>query len=290
VNLDPDSGNLYVTTGDQIIVVDPKARSVTQRIDVPNGAGGAIAFDPQTKSAWVERGGCLDDGSTDAECRVISIVDTTTNKVTNTLAISDPVKAIAADPDLRRILVVSGPTNLSTPDSITAIDADGRDTISTTRLLFSAEDVTVDTSAHRAVVTGLKGAAIITTNDLRQIDLALDPDTMKVESAVDNSSNHGLIAWGNTLASVDVATGTVGDQYPFSLGVGSDQLAIDPMGYIVFLDSQNDEVRVFDAKGKSTGAIGRTGNHPVSLAVDPVSGTVYTANNGGQSLSIIERS
>lgn len=289
VAVDPVSGMLYVTTGDEILVVDPQDEIIAARIGVPNGASGAIAIDPPSNTLWAEYGICLDDGRYDAECRVISVVDTRTNTVVDTVNVQDPVKAIAADPDRRRILVATGPTDYGEPDTLIAIDADSRRELTAVNLTFSAERICVDPGAGRAIVSGLRGTTMFDTEDLDEIDLGLRPDSNKVIAAVDSSSSRALVAWSTTLVFIDTATGIVGERHPFSVGVGSNELAIDPMGYLIFSDSENSEVRVFDAKATSTGALIKVGQQPISLAVDPVSGTVYTADNAGQSLSIVPR-
>lgn len=228
------------------------------------GAGGKIAFDPPTRTAWAEHALCLDDGSYDAQCRVLSLLDTNTKSVTATVSVAQPVKTLAADPGARRILVVSRTTDYSSPDTLSAIDADSRKEILTVPLSFSAEDIVIDPETHHALITGLRGATMVDTRDLTEMDLGLDPTSNRVLAAVDSSRGRGVIGWETKLMPVDLQTANVGELHPFSVGVGNNAIAFDPLGYLIFSDSENDEVRVFDAD-RQVHFVDRAGRRPTGL-------------------------
>lgn len=248
---------VVLTTATALVPLSAQATAGNYVIDSISDAGGTpirVAVAPDGKKAYV----------TDAQQNVVLVIDTTTNKTTNTISLQ-PIGGmptnLAVSPDGKKLYVL----NLN-PGSIAVIDT------STEKLA----------SANNGRVGSYKGNNPygIAFASSRNLAFVTNDDTEASVSVIDTSSN---------TPTSDTQIGTVSgfptDHGALGVAFSSD----DTIAYV----AQEKEVAVVKV-GPSGGAYQQevqsyTGNTPLNIAFVPNGAKAYVTNQAAGTVSVIDK-
>jgi DNA-binding beta-propeller fold protein YncE len=204
------------------------------------GVGHGVAVDPATDTAYVT----VTPSTGTAH---VAVIDLATDAVTATIPVPNAPKAIAVDPDTNVVYVLT-----SDDDSVSVISG-ATDTVTAT--------IALDTRLNADTAGGI----------------AVDPATGTVYAGVATSGDEGGVAVINEATSTLTTTIATGIGLPEAVDVDP---ATDMVyaGYAVPDDVEAPDVYAING---ATNSVSGTIDTPASLenlAVDPVSGLLYTAN------------
>jgi DNA-binding beta-propeller fold protein YncE len=204
------------------------------------GVGHGVAVDPTTDTAYVTV-------SPSTGTAYVAVIDLAADAITATIPVPSAPKAIAVDPDTNLVYLLT-----SDDDSVSVISG-ATDTVTAT--------IALDTRLNDETAGGI----------------AVDPATGMVYAGVSTSGDDGGVAVINGATNTLTNTITTGTGLPEAVDVDP---ATDMVyaGYAVPDDVESPDVYVING---ATNSVSGTIDTPASLedlAVDPVSGLLYTAN------------
>ena len=262
-----------------LVVVDPTQSGPPRVIRVKtNRAGGAVAADPPTGTAWVGNG----DGTNSLPSRMLSILDLASGRFVETRLLPAPVADLAVAPQARRAIFLHRPF-AGAPAGITVLDADSREELAAVDLDFPADRLILTADGATAVVTGGPDAAVLSISDLsvHRLDLQARSD---VAAALDPTSRTAYLLSADTAYTVDLASRAV-TAAPSPAAPGPGQLTVDADGSLVMVAAPR--VVVMDPRSRRAIASGPITDRDGQVVVDPATGILFVTGDGGSSVHVI---
>jgi len=222
----------------------------------------------------------------------VSVIDTFTNKVTDTINVPGPW-GVAVNPDGKKVYVAGGV-------GVSVIETDTNTVTATVKIEGGDYGVAVNPAGTKVYVVkvGLppeyKGTVYVidtATNTVtatvnvgnNPYGVAVSPDGTKVY--VTNSGDY--INPGNTVSVIDAATNTVIATVP--VGKWPMGVAVTPDGTKVYVVNRlGYTVSVIDAATNTVTATVKVGARPYGVAVNPAGTKVYVANYYSHTVSVID--
>jgi YVTN family beta-propeller protein len=272
--LNPVTNKIYISNGpfsgilspQQVTVVDGATNTAT--IIAP-GSAGQIAINPVTNKVYV----ATQDG--------VTVIDGTTNAATTIAAASGSF--IAANPVTNKIYVSS---DISVTSSVTVIDGDSNATtviagdFSGPIAVNSMTDeiYVVDLGSDQVMaIDGATNTATAVPVGSEPYFIGLNPVTNKIY-VVNLGSNNVTVIDGATNATTTVPVETSPQ--------GTDGIAVNPVTNTIYVLNAADVTAIDGStNATSTVAVGAT---PQGIAVNPVTGDAYVANNGSANVTVID--
>ncbi|MBI2909456.1 MAG: YncE family protein [Chloroflexi bacterium] len=262
----------------RVSVVDQATGSIVTTIAVGNTPKG-IAVDATRNLVYV----------TNFNDNTVSIISGASNTVVSTTAVGGNPQGVAVDPSAGLVYIAN-----TTGNSVTVLDAATGAVNRTIPLGGGAYSVAVDTTTHLAYVavhagtwsvvpvrgqTGTVQAAIPLSLLFSIKGIAVNPGRLVYVSDHDT----GRVA----IIDISVTPPRETDFSRFFGGTYPDALALDSVTGTLFVpDNGSNQVRVFDSMGTQRAAI-ITLRLPSAVAVDETSRRTYVANQGSDSLTVI---
>jgi YVTN family beta-propeller protein len=282
--VDPAHQSVYLIEGssNQVTVIDTTTGTVKATIPVGNNPQ-RIALDPSLNRAYVTNFGV--DGFTNSGTpgSSVSVIDTTTNTVVNTIpGLSNP-RGLAVDPTTNLVYVVNYWSQVMSVIDPTSSPA----TLTNTAILESRPwAVDVDPTTHRAYGTTLFGNSLSTVSGTAILNtlygfggptqVTVDPVTKRAYVA--NSGNISVVDISNDAA---VITGSL------LAGTQPSDVAIDPGAGLFYVTNYGDNtVSVIDKTSNAILATVPVGDRPTAVEVDRLTHRAYVVNSDN-TLSVI---
>ena len=213
---------------------------------------------------------------TNAESNNVSVIDTTTNKVTATIPVGSNPMGVAISPDGTKVYVVNAHSN-----DVSIIDTATNIVIATVPVGSSPKGVAVSSNGKKVYVVNAQSndiSIIGTVNNTvtatvnagkSPVGVAVSPNEKKVYV-----TNEG----DNTVSVVDTSTKAVTATVP--VGNGPKEVAVTPDGTKVYVVNYGSgSVSVIDTATKSVTETVKIGRVPWGVAVNPNGTKVYVTNN-----------
>ncbi len=207
----------------------------------------------------------------------ISVIDTTTNKVTATIPVGSNPIGVAVNPNGTKVYVVNDHSN-----DVSVIDTATNTVVATVPVGSSPQGVAVSPNGKKVYVTNLasNGISVIDTATNTVVStvktgrnptgVAASPDGKKIY--VTNSGD-------KTVSIIDTATKAVISTV--SVGKSPKEIAVTPDGtkvYVANFDSSS--ISIIDPTTNSVTATVKVEGSPFGVAVNPEGTKVYVTNNG----------
>lgn len=302
VAVDSANGRAYVVQRQQYadVAVDPNGLLPTNVVSVVDEAtGGIIATIPVGNALNGEgQGIAVDPGRyrvfvTNADDGTVSIIDTTSDQVVQTVSVGSGPEGIAVDPNLGRVYVANSGSN-----SVSVLDENSGAVINTVSLTVnstaaSPAAVAVDPSTDQVYLTANAGGWNVVDLDGSSLTVRGSVNLPLLLSlhgiAVDPGSQIYVAAYtSNTVAIINSAslqwTSSI-----YELGA-PDGLAVDPTSHLLYIaESGTNTVDVYSSAGVKQQTV-NVQQRPVAIAVDTTTHQTYVANVESDSLSAIATS
>jgi DNA-binding beta-propeller fold protein YncE len=260
--VDPQSGLLYITRSNHVMVVNTTSGKVVADITGLKGTHG-VAFDTDGKTGYISDGGGND----------VAVFDRASNKITQTIPAGTNSDGILFEPTTRTVWAFNGRSK-----NATVIDATSKQVISTVPLPGKPEFPVADG----------KGSVFVNIEDKNEIaHLNAKSHTLLAEWPVscESPSGHAIdiannrlfaVCDGKKMSVVDAGTGMV--VASAAIGEGPDAAAFDPNTHNAF--SSNGEGTLTIVHQDSPDSYSVLQNLPTqrsarTMALDPKTGKVY---------------
>jgi len=270
----PDGTRAYVTNNglNTVSVINTATIAIVKSIAVGSKPTG-IAVSPNGSTVYV----------TNQVGASVTVIATSTNTVTNTITVGSFPWDVAFTPDSTKAFVTN---YLGQSVSVITV-ATGA--VTTIPVADFPQGIDMSADGATAWVAGTNGDSVlpitVATNAVgtpRAVgdypsSVAISPDGTTIYTSNSNTTSPGTISVLNIATGMVVDTIDVGD-YPTHLSLSLD-------GSTAFVTNYNGNVNVVDlASGLMVDSI-NTGSFPRGTAVNPVSGRVYIANNGSNTVT-----
>lgn len=260
--VDPQSGLLYITRGNHVMVVDTTSGKAVADITGLKGTHG-VAFDTNGKDGYIS------DGASNA----VAVFDRKTNTIKQTIAAGTNPDGILFEPATHTVWAFNGRSK-----NATVIDANTKQVVATVPLPGKPEFPVADG----------KGSIFVNIEDKNEI-LHLDAKTHSPLAewpiGCDSPSGHAIdvannrlfaVCDGKKMSVVDASSGKV--VATPEIGEGPDAAAFDPAGRNAF--SSNGEGTLTVVHQDSPNAYSVLQNVPTqrsarTMALDPKTGKIY---------------
>ncbi len=211
----------------------------------------------------------------------VSVIDTISDKVTDTLTVGANPRALAITPDGSKVYVANNGSN-----SVSVINTADN----------SVESIAVDNFPYAIAITpdGTK-AYVVNSKEVQVIDVASDTVTMSL--LVGNNPTAIVITPDGSKAYVANSTGdsvsvisTVTDTVSSTISVGNFPcaIAITPDGTKAFVvNNNNGTVSVITTENDKVSTRIFVGNNPCAIAITPTGNKAYVANRNDMTISVI---
>jgi len=291
VTFDPKNGEVYVTNAgsNTVSVIDSSTNTVTKTIPVGTDPVG-VAFDSTHDKIYVT------NENPNSQQGSISIIDTTTDIVTNT--ISDPSikspSAITFDSFNGNMYETNG---LST--TISVIN-DTTNTVTNTIPIFAyPHDIAFDSKngniyetsgsdcSSQCIISVING----TTNTvIKNIGLSYATQSNPIGIAIDSDNGEVYVEGGGSIIVINGTTNsiinTISDPSSFKAPTG---VTFDPNNGEIYVANQgSNTVSVINDKTNNVVNTVIVGSGPQFLAVNPVSNKIYVTNTNDNTVSVID--
>jgi YVTN family beta-propeller protein len=278
VAVDPGTHTAYVVNSgaNTVTAIDTSTNTVEATIPV-GGSPFGVAVDPGLHRAYVSNTGTNDFNNSPPTSTddTVSVIDTTTNTVTDTITVFASPRGVAVDPVTHKVdvaIYLSGqmaavidPT--TSPASVTTSDILG------SRPWAAA----VDPSTHLAYVTTLFGNTV-SVLDGTSIVSTICCFGGPTQIAVDPDAGQAYVTNSGAVSVIDTSTNTVTGTLP--TGSGPSGTAVDPSTHTAYVTNYNDNtVSVIDTSDDALIATVPVGDGPAAAAVDPSTHQVYVVNS-----------
>jgi YVTN family beta-propeller protein len=237
---------------------------------------------------------------TNSASNTLSVVDTATNRMVATISVESSPVAVASGPDGKTVFTV-GSRGPDEAGALFIIDASTYAVTAEATVGKTPSDVAVSPDGRRAYVTNLNSA------DLTVVDaasgavlstIALDGTPAAVAFAPDGETAYVAEGTGGVLFVIDVATQRVTGF--LDTGFRAVDVAADPTRSLVYVVDPGPEtlgrtpsrtegsIRVVDTSTLSLVDSVPVGATPHAIAVDPVGGRAYVANQDTRDVSVLD--
>ncbi|WP_292388766.1 PKD domain-containing protein [Methanosarcina sp. UBA5] len=213
---------------------------------------------------------------TNAESNSVSVIDTTTNKVTATISVGSNPTGAVINPNGTKVYVVNAHSN-----DVSIIDTATNNVIATVPVGNSPQGVAVSPNGKKvyaanrysnnvSVIDTTANTVVSTVNTGKYPEgVALSPDGKKIYV-----TNYG----DNTVSIIDTATKAV--ITTVSVGRGPKEIAVTPDGIRVYVaNSDGGSISVIDTATNSVTNTVKVVGVPSGVAVNPYGKKVYVTNN-----------
>lgn len=286
IAVDGSNGEVYVLASNELVVLDPDAKTVRNRAPVQPGAT-EIAFDPAHHAAWVAN----NRRSNDPADRKVNIFDTRSKQMVGSVELQYPALAVGVDSGANYAFVVNRPDDQTvSPEArawLSVFDTNTMELVSTVELPFAAYAIEIDSVTHTAVVSGWMHAALVSTQTFA-IDRSrnIRSDSSSVTAAVDSRRGAAFIVSGEKLTSIDFRTGSNVTEREIRWEEGP--MAIGPAGRLLVTDNHNGALLVIDPATAEVRAQISVGAAPDGVASTPDGKTAYVYSNSRQSVTVVK--
>jgi len=266
---DPANHRLYVSHGNEVVVIDTMANTVVGKIG-PLTAMHGIAVAPALGKGFITEG---------RNGNKIAVFDL------KTLAITDRV-AIDGQPEANPDAILYEPTKQQvwsfnhTGKTVTIIDAKTNAIVATAPLSGTAETGQADASIGKVFIN------IEDTDSIDVVDMAtykvianykVDPASSPTGMAIDAAAHHLFVGGGDALVMMDTRTGTVVASSPICKG--TDATWYDAAQKMAFVSCSDGHITAVNVSG-DTLSIAQTidtARGARTMALDPMTHRLYTA-------------
>ncbi len=231
---------------------------------------------PNGRYAYVSNSGSND----------VSVIDTSTNAVTTTIAVGATPNNIAITPDGSEAYVANSGSN-----DVSVIDTSTNAVTTTVPLSTEPQGVTFTPDGQTAYVTNYTGSSVsVISTSNNAVTGTIGVGTGPYGVAV---SPNGLTAYvtnsgDSTVSLINTADDTVTNTIP--VGAGPEGVAVTSNGLDVYIaDSGDGTVSDLNTVNETVGTI-PVGSAPNTLAVTPDGLSVYVANGSSDSVNVIRTS
>lgn len=218
----------------------------------------------------------------------ISVIDTATDKVVDTMEIGSGLLELAVNPTGAKVYVTNSGNN-----TVSVIDTNISKVIATVKGLSSPYGIAITPDGKKAYVTNNRDA-VFENGTVSVIDTGTNTvkDTVKVGSVphgVTVSPDGAKIYVANedkTVSVIDTETNKV--TATLNVGQYPDGIAISPDGTKVYsANGGSDNVSVIDTETNNVTATVPVGDNPVGVAITPDGTKLYVTNYRGNTTSVI---
>ncbi|HLH35180.1 MAG TPA: YncE family protein [Alloacidobacterium sp.] len=260
--VDPQSGHLYITRGNHVMVVDTSSGKALADITGLKGTHG-VAFDTDGKTGYIS------DGASNA----VAIFDRSSNKITQTIPAGTNPDGILFEPSTKTVWAFNGRSK-----NATVIDSATKQVVATVALPGKPEFPVADG----------KGSVFVNIEDKNEI-AHLDAKSHKLlaewpigcESpsgqAIDVANNRLFsVCDGKKMAVVDAASGKVVASP--EIGEGPDAAAFDPNTQNAFSSNGDGTLTVVHQNSADSYSVAQnvsTQRSARTMALDPKTGKIY---------------
>ncbi|WP_298281028.1 YncE family protein [Acidocella sp.] len=263
LKLDKTTGQLFISHGDEELVVNPATRQVVGRLAGLDGSHG-VAFDPATGNVWADSAG---------KSVAIAFAPQTLAPLAS-VPVLDDADGMAYDPASKTIFVSGGDGHGLTP-----INPATRTAYPTIALGSSPEAFLPDGRGNLYV-------AMVEANEVARVDTLTRQITARWPTtgclaptglALDEAGQRIFVSCrGGTMDVLDERTGRVIVTLP--IGMGTDGAAFDPVRQRAFSANGAGTISVIDTRPATPRLLATLKTKPGArtLAVDPASGDLYT--------------
>ena len=213
----------------------------------------------------------------------VSVIDTSTNKITATVDIGSSPYGVAVNPAGTKVYVAS----------------DGSDTVSVIDTATNKITATVPIGSHPwGVAVNPAGTKVYVANEGSGTVSVIDTATNKVTATVPvgnypcgvavnpaGTKVYVVNTLDNTISVVDTATNKVTATVP--VGNVPTGVAVNPAGTKVYVTNEYDVSVVDTATNKVTATV-NVGSYPWGVAVNPAGTKVYVTNYGDNTVSVVD--
>jgi len=223
----------------------------------------------------------------------VSVIDTATNSVVDTVTVGDNPYGVAVHPAGTLVYVANskdGHTNPQPPFTVSVIDTSTNSVIDTVVVGNIPYGVAINPAGTRVYVTNQMD------NTISVIDTSTNSviDTVTVGSfplgvAVNPTGTLVYVVndWDNTISVIDTATNSVIDTV--TVGYYPRGVAFNPAGTLAYVTNKGDDtVSVIYTATNSVIDTVTVGYGPKGVAVNPAGTLVYVANSGPNTVSVID--
>jgi YVTN family beta-propeller protein len=288
VALDPGTHTAYVVDSatNSVTAIDTSTDAAVATIPV-GIAPFAIAVDPGTHRAYVSNTGVndFDNSPPTSTDDTVSVIDTTTNTVINTITVFASPRGVAVDPGTHAVYVA---IYLSNQMAARIDPTTNPATVTTSDILGSRPwAAAIDPSTHLAYVTTLFGGTVSVLDGTTITDTIGQfngPTQIAVEAGIGAAPGHAYVVSAGGVSVINTVTNTVTGQLP--TGNAPSSVSIDPGTHLAYVtNSGDDTVSVINTSDDTAIATVPVGSGPGSAAVDPSTHRVYVLNSN--SISVI---
>lgn len=219
--------------------------------------------------------------------RNISVIDTATDKVVDTMEIGSGLVGVAVNPTGTKVYAANESNN-----TVSVIDTSISKIIATVNGLNSPYAIAITPDGKKAYVTNNSGA-VFENGTVSVIDTGTNTvtDTIKVGSvphgvAVSPDGAKVYVTNYYDISVIDTATNKV--TATLNVGQYSDGIAVSPDGTEIYVtNGVSDNVSVIDTETNNVTATLPVGDDPVRVAVTPDGTKLYVTNHKGNTTSVI---
>ncbi|MFD1200647.1 InlB B-repeat-containing protein, partial [Leucobacter albus] len=214
----------------------------------------------------------------------VSVIDTATNTVTETVAVGRDPSSVAVSPDGARAYVAN-----SRGSTMSVIDTATNTVTGTVTVGVNPSSVAVSPDGARAYVTNYANDTVsvidTTTNTVTEtVTVGFNPSSVAVSP--DGARAYVTHYWGSTVSVIDTATNTVTETV--DVGYNAISVAVSPDGARAYVTNfGSGTVSVIDTATNTVTETVIVGNYPSSVTVSPSGTSVYVTNQQDGSVSVL---
>jgi YVTN family beta-propeller protein len=215
----------------------------------------------------------------------ITIIDTATNTVINTVSVGNAPLGVAVNPEGTKVYVASWSSN-----TVSVIDTSTNTVIDTVDVGIQAWGIAVNPAGTTVYVTGSdSGIVSVINTTTNTVTATVDVGSYPVGVAVAPDGKNVYVAnqHGSTVSIIDAANNTV----TTTVNVGNHPLgvAFNPAGTTAYVtNSDSGSVSAIDTATNTVVASVSVGSYPYGVAVNPEGTKVYVANYNDSNVSVID--
>ena len=260
-------------------VIDGRSYSAIKTITVsqePYGVGPyGVGVSPDGKTVFITN--MADDS--------VSVIDTATNTVTNTISVGDFPFGVAVSPDGRYAYVAN-----AADDNLSVIETSGYTVVANITVGDDPHGVVVHPDGSKLYVTNYLGSTVSvintsTYNLIKTINVGTSPHGIAIHPS--GSYVYTANVFGDSLSVISTSSNSViktisMGHYPFFP-------AIDPSGQYLYVSNYaSNSVTVVDASSNTAVGNISVGSAPHGISLDSTGSRIYVANEGDNSISVID--
>ncbi len=288
----PDSDSFTVEVSDGVnpavaVTVDsvpilagtPAVTDTITGVESPIG----VAVSPDGTLAYITNGGAADS---------ISVIDTRTDTVIDTIPVGDGIREMVLSPDGDRIYLTRTGDQLDSIGTLVVVDTASRAVTGTEIPVgYNPEGVAVSPNGSRVYVANVYGgdvSVIDTATDTVIASPQVGSGPARVAVSPDGTRAYVTNSFDGTVSVIDTATNTVvgppimvGDS-PFGVTVSAD----GSRAYVANADG--DSVSVIDTDTAAVTATIGVGDYATAVALSPDGSLAYVANYSDDTVSVID--